>query len=557
MLRAVLAGLFVATAVGVTRYDLLRRPGGSAVLWLPLLETTLLVAVLGFFAALVLYVLAKRESEFYRLARWEHDQAVENLARFSRLAFAATGLSIGFTAAAVVADGVAAPRGLSIGLSLLVAAFSLLSVYAVRQETLQQKARKEAERKKREEAKATAKRRAREEAKRKKQEERDRYIEERLDMPRQTFEAADAYDLGVAKSKWAERDLDKYIVRDVDGEDGEGKLKDALESELPRFVIVYGKLKAGKSRTAFEVAQRLFPDAGLILPRRGHRNVMAELFTALFPDEPPPTGDPLPVLPHRSAKVVPDKPLTHLGQDPTTVVWLDRLEQYVTPTSDLDCRALFRILRERTDLVFVATITSKSLARLRELDEHNPARRLVDKAQTKKVIAPPSTREQKRAAVVYPELNFSHSIGEAIVAGRELELRYDTGDEVCQVGWCIVQAAIDWFRTGIGRPIGEAELRELSKRYVPDNIELDEQGYEKGLAWARAPIAAHEALLERVTWNSAICYQAHPHIVAYADGEGTQNARDIPNETWDFVLEQPLTADQCLKIGDAAWIRKA
>lgn len=62
----------------------------------------------------------------------------------------------------------------------------------------------------------------------------------------------------------------------------------------------------------------------------------------------------------------------------------------------------------------------------------------------------------------------------------------------------MVQAAVDWRRTGMTRPVTDWELRRLSRRYLealdvdpPD----DRRSYAQGLAWACQPVAPGIALL--------------------------------------------------------------
>jgi hypothetical protein len=100
--------------------------------------------------------------------------------------------------------------------------------------------------------------------------------------------------VGVSRNRYAHH-ADPYVTRDRDIQ-----LDQALASDP--FVLVIGDSKAGKSRTAFEAAKRVFSTTRLMVPR-GQTGTLE----ALFGLDPPLDLSPGPV-----------------------VLWLDDLERYLS-----------------------------------------------------------------------------------------------------------------------------------------------------------------------------------------------------------------------------------
>ena len=117
-------------------------------------------------------------------------------------------------------------------------------------------------------------------------------------------------------------------------------------------------------------------------------------------------------------------------------------------------------------------------------------RRILEHATEIQLPARLSAAERAEAERLYPEVDLDRGIGEALAAAPALEERYRLGRVAAPVGWAMVEAAVDWRRTGMTRPVTDWELRLLCRRYLEAlqvDPPADRRGDAEGLAWACQP----------------------------------------------------------------------
>jgi non-ribosomal peptide synthetase-like protein len=325
--------------------------------------------------------------------------------------------------------------------------------------------------------------------------------------------------VGVSPSIYLPRDpAPPYARRDADE-----PLDRALAEQ--RFVLVVGGSKAGKSRTAFEAVRRRFPASQLVVPVGGAR-AAAELLR----DPPPATGA------------------------PPAVLWLDGLDRFLGDASGFDRELLGWLQRPDHGLVVVATIDARRRDDLRRIRGGIgwAARRVVELATEVPVPARLSPAERAEAQRHYPEVDLARGIGEALSAAEALELRYELGTVAAPVGRALVQAAVDWHRTGTTVPISEADLRELSRGYLP---EIDPTGDRRadadGLAWACQPVAPGIALLAPAGRRPGR-FLASGHLVALADRKAGGFAREVDPAAWALAVAR-ATPEDAVRVGFGAY----
>jgi len=218
-----------------------------------------------------------------------------------------------------------------------------------------------------------------------------------------------------------------YVPRDTDQELREG-LRTARAERL--MLLVAGGSASGKSRSAAEAARLHLPGYRLLCPRQTSLARMREL------------------------------PLTDWE---STLAWLDDAERY-------DERA-FRDSVEwllRVGATVVATIRRTELEqRMPKGDLLNPlGEALTDSELVVTVYWPTIWSEHERARVHehinYPPLltwvDAGKSLSAWVVAGPALQkrLRDARTDDERPARFAVVRAVLDWYRTGIGRPIPSA-----------------------------------------------------------------------------------------------------
>jgi hypothetical protein len=330
--------------------------------------------------------------------------------------------------------------------------------------------------------------------------------------------------VGVSPSPHLPRDpLPPYAGRDVDH-----RVEEVLGQR--RVALLVGESKAGKTRTAFEAVRRVFPGSKLLVPAGGTRSLAA---------------------------LVRDPPFDR-GPDPP-VLWLDELDRYLGDATGFDAALLDWVLRRDGRMVIVATIGLRPRDALLATDGEigRPVRLLLQQAEEVLVPTALSAQERTRAERLYPGERFVRGIGEHLAGAPALERGYDTGRSAAPVGWALVQAAVDWRRTGLLRAVPEADLRELSLRYVDPGLApgVTAERQAQGLAWACRELAPGIALLQAVRRRRLrSSLRAFDHVVAYADRHPAAQVREIPQATWDLVLAK-ASPEEAVRIGFSAYVR--
>jgi tetratricopeptide (TPR) repeat protein len=166
--------------------------------------------------------------------------------------------------------------------------------------------------------------------------------------------------------------------------------------------------------------------------------------------------------------------------------------------------------------------------------------------------------ERAAAEAAYPEETFEVGIGEQLVAADKLADRYDNAGHGGEPhGWAVVQAAIDWVRMDIGRPIRRSELHCLYPIYLRMVRPTDEtlSDLDKPLAWARMPVGSRIALLQPVIDSSGeAAYQPLDYLVALADGQHGRDAQPLPEDTWSQAAHL-VTATERYRASVSAFYR--
>ena len=349
-------------------------------------------------------------------------------------------------------------------------------------------------------------------------------------LPR--LSALSPYRLGVSPSKYGSekrRGDDPYVSRVTDDE-----LDQTLRNE--RFVLVVGDSKAGKSRTAYEAAARLRQagqshDPRVLVPKR------TEVLEQLLELDPPLALDPEPAL-----------------------LWLDNLTE-----SALEALTPALLDRLTAQMIVLGTMTAQRFALVTGSDSEitrdaKQALRRATRIDLEAVLIP---EERVKAEQKYPKEQFKAGIGEQLVAVDELTSRYVMAHMGANHhGWAIVQAAIDWTRINVGRPISKRELVALCPLYLDQlraHATHDDTDHEEALHWACQPVASHIALLQELPSDrDEPSYVPFDYLVDAADGQDERLTRAILDPAWDKVLALvlPVSPSEALSTGFGAYFRK-
>ncbi len=313
------------------------------------------------------------------------------------------------------------------------------------------------------------------------------------------------YRLGTSPSRYGSSERqgdDPYVPRDSDAE-----LDEALRQR--QFVLIVGDSKAGKSRTAYEAACRL--------TRNGHAHDPAVLV---------PTG----TAALAGLLIELDPPLDL--QPAPALLWLDDLTE--GELAGLTPDVLDRL---SSHVIVLGSITVQRYDRVDASDSEpgRNARQALARARIVRLAAGLSEKEHHKAQVAYPEERFEAGIGEQLVAADQLRRRYDNARQGAEPhGWALVQAAIDWVRMDIGRPIRRSELAALYPLYLDLVRPTAEPKHDltESLQWACHPVASRIALVQRVSDEQEPAYRPFDYLVALADGQDGQRPQPIPNQTW-------------------------
>jgi tetratricopeptide (TPR) repeat protein len=351
--------------------------------------------------------------------------------------------------------------------------------------------------------------------------------------PPPPLDAVDPYeDLGVFKSGTAQRakvggqfeteDRPPYIPRDIDEEELPRALDDDELREKP-FVLLVGASRSGKSRSLFEAACEHFSRNRVVIPRSGE--ALRELFQW-------------------------EEPLPDLGPEPV-ILWLDDLERFLDAGA-MDSALLHRWASERPRFVALATIRRTEYNRLYETegDVGRNARDVLGQARELRLPDDLGDHERKRAQELYPELSFKGGIADTFSDADELIRRLNDGDKAGQE---ILRAAVDWRRCGLSRPIPDSDLKQVSRRYLPQMTDGD---YDRFLEWAQKPLPSLARLLKREEVDGE-GFTVSDSIIDYCNGQPAgveERFRAVGQEAWDYVLTR-VSTEEAFSVAFSAYTR--
>ncbi|MEO3811450.1 tetratricopeptide repeat protein [Sphaerisporangium sp. B11E5] len=340
--------------------------------------------------------------------------------------------------------------------------------------------------------------------------------------------------LGATPTRYTRDGNAPYIPRIPDDE----QIRAALTNSGPPypFVLVWGATKAGKSRILAEALRAILPaDTPVVIPVNGQ--ALAELVHSGLPG----------------------------CQQTPSLVYLDDLtaadlEALTSPVLDAICGRA----------VLAATITAKRRSQILTSggDITRTARTAVERAHNHELtFRPPTPQEHQQAKRLYPAEVFRGSIAETLVGGAELIARYRAGQDDDPAGCALVQAAVDWRRIGMNRPITQAELHRLFPVYLPlirAGMPATTIAFRNGLhQWAARPIASQVALLTPTASPAGDEHKAgqsgwvvFDHAISADEGTLTDHPpRPIPDEMWPELLSL-ITPFDALAVAVAAYLRK-
>jgi tetratricopeptide (TPR) repeat protein len=312
------------------------------------------------------------------------------------------------------------------------------------------------------------------------------------------------FGVGVAPSSYPSGE-DHYVARyEIDA---------ALELGLAEtaFVIAAGPSLSGKSRALIELLRRARSASGVVVPTR--------------------SPDAL----RRIADVLPD------ARD--IVVWLDDLDEFLDVRA-LDGTLLHRLVRERGWTIAATTTrtlsgggsaggTGREFDRLwRSLERGNSIVTVPSRA---------TADELRRAAELYPREEFDEArgIGAQLASATVLEERFLDGLQRRLPGWAVVQAAIDWRRMGMTRPVSQQQLRILFGLVLAEAGSQTEDAFADGLDWAIAATDGKPPLLTA----GAGGYRAFSGLVDRASDQASPTARPVPDAAWPCLLTGEMALD--------------
>jgi Tfp pilus assembly protein PilF len=320
-----------------------------------------------------------------------------------------------------------------------------------------------------------------------------------------------ATDVGAARSPLAEQLSHSpdppYVEREIDAE-----LARVLVSSS--FVVVRGRPKTGKSRTAFEAIRRTFPDWQLVALRAGAR-VSEAVEAGVF------AGGP-------------------------TILWLDKIDGFLRtgglgPGDPDDVRA------EQAETKIVGTLENAAWSAILGLEADDPS---FEAAETLRSAADvelesATAEELGRASEAYGGEAFEGGIAEHFVGVAESRRRYD--GVVDRELTAVIRAVVDWHRTGMPSGIRRSDLEKLALQYLDGADPAD--WYKRGLEWANEEKPDGVRLIvAEISSAGRVRYRVPDHLVAYVAGKEDSTVHD---HAWNVALRR-ASAESALAIASQA-----
>ena len=314
-----------------------------------------------------------------------------------------------------------------------------------------------------------------------------------------------------------------YVPRDADQ-----KLQDGLQAAQAkrRILVLVGGSAAGKSRSAAEAVRLYLPDHRLLVPRQTSLARIREL--------------PLP------------------GPEPT-LAWLDDAERYEERAFRDSVEWLLR-----SGAVVVATIRGTELERMMPKgDLRNPlGEALTDPSLVVSMSWPTLWNDEERGRVrehvSYPPLlawvDAGRSPSAWVVAGPALSdrLRAAEGDDERPARFAVVRAVLDWYRTGIARPVPSAVVPSLLRAYLPSGPTHGE--LEEALRWAFESVTG----AGRLTTQSLLAQTSTAGAITvhdYVQDADAASDRTVPDVVWLAALEEATFHGTTFSVGLAAGVQ--
>ena len=226
------------------------------------------------------------------------------------------------------------------------------------------------------------------------------------------------------------------------------------------------------------------------------------------------------------------------------VVWLDDLDDGGN-TYGLTFNLLHRLLRERGWRIAATTqhAWDGDRAEPRRSREVERFQRMLGRwAKPVDVPSTPSPEELAAAAVSYPGEEFDdRGLGVQLAVADDLERRFRAGLRDRFAGWAVVQAAVDWRRMGLTRPISRHQLRILSAPMLAE-IGRPASAFDEGVDWATAPLRGRAALLAADPGPGGTGFRAFSRLATVTDDPDSDVARPIPQAAWTLVTGDELAA---------------
>ncbi|MFC7267229.1 hypothetical protein [Streptomyces lutosisoli] len=327
-------------------------------------------------------------------------------------------------------------------------------------------------------------------------------------------------ELGASPNRYSETGTAPYIPRsDLDAE--LDALLAAPAPDLP-VLLMWGRTKSGKTRTAVEALRRNLP---------GHTRVIVP---ALSTDIPAGLFDQITGI-----------------KDVPAVLWLD--DPDISQLTRLDRGRLTQV---RDAAIIVITISARSRAALYDTTSRQAVGYMpVLEAATQLEVPFENTNEELRQARdAYPEEPIIGNIAETLSSARMLLARYRSAEEHEPVACAVVRAAVDLRRMGLRAEIDEPMLAALAADHLAElapNITLDDQLFRSAMVWASNPVASSAALLYRQRGLPAGHWLVFEHLITADDGELDYRRRLVPDRLWSAAVTA-ASHDQAVSIGYSA-----
>src|SRR6266545_309230 len=348
--------------------------------------------------------------------------------------------------------------------------------------------------------------------------------------PLPAVEEVDPYEVGVFYSRRADayrgqQPRPPYVPRAVDQE-----LAALLDSQP--LVLLKGRSRAGKSRTAFEVAVHVLAGWRLLVPK--DRAALTQL---------------------RDLQPLP-------GEGERILVWLDDLDQYLATegTGGLDAGLLARLAACDPPMQVLATIRLEEHARLSAAPGElgRAVRGLLNRFDPGAVTLPVGFDEPaERAAIseLYPDEAVSGGLAEHLAAAHELVDWLEHGEATVPEGAGLVLAAVDRRRAGLDRPASREDLAALLPLYLQQLrplVPFQKGDVARGLAWATEPLGRTAALLVADPGPPADSFRVAEPIVDHV--ERRTGRRLTIAAVWDRLLAG-ASLEEAMALGFAAYTR--